>query len=193
MNRLVNISVLTAILVSGQGYFLNNATANSTVNQQSGVAAQKAEAKSTPCNFSAYVDDSTPVNVRSGPGTNYSILGKLPTDPEEVIVNITACKGNWLKVGQAKNIIKNEVLLPGKTGWVNASTLGIGISVGTKGKAPIYASPDAKSKVVGNVTKVAEGAKVLSGQGQWIRIKYNKITGWIKPENQCARSVTTCG
>lgn len=48
MNRFVNISVLTAILVSGQGYFLNNATANSTVNQQSGVAA-----KSIPCNFSA--------------------------------------------------------------------------------------------------------------------------------------------
>lgn len=188
MNRFANISVLAAILVSGQGYFLNNATANTTVKQQSGVAT-----KSTPCNFSAYVDDSTPVNVRSGPGTNYSILGKLPTDPEEVIVNITACQGNWLKVGQAKNIIKNSVLLPGKTGWVNASTLGIGISVGTQGKAPIYANPDAKSKVVGTVTKVAEGAKVLGGQAQWIRIKYNKVTGWIKPENQCARSATTCG
>lgn len=47
--------------------------------------------------------------------------------------------------------------------------------------------------MVTNVTKVANSGKVLGGQGQWIRIKYKNFTGWIKPENQCARSATTCG
>ncbi|MBW4509068.1 MAG: SH3 domain-containing protein [Scytonematopsis contorta HA4267-MV1] len=191
MNRLLGNSLLATALVTSQSYFFDAALANSTVTQQSAIAGEKSAAKSTPCKFSAFVDDSTPVNVRSGPGTNFKSVAKLPTKPE-VIVTITACQGSWLKVGKAENLTENKVLFQGKEGWVSASTLGIGISVGTKGKAPIYASPNVKSRVLTNVTKVAEGAKLLGGQGQWIRINYNGTTGWILPENQCARSVTTC-
>lgn len=190
MNHFVNISLLAAALIGSQSYFFNDAIANPVVGQST-VAAQKSAAKSTPCQFSAFIADTTPVNVRSGPGSNFKAIAKLPIKPE-VVVTITACQGSWLKIGQAKTVPDNKVLFEGKTGWVSASTLGIGVNLGATGKAPVYANPDLKSKVVTTVTKAAEGAKILGGQEQWMRIKYKNFTGWIKPENQCANPLTTC-
>jgi SH3-like domain-containing protein len=191
MNHFANISLLAAALIGSQSYFLNDAIANPVIGQQSTVVAQKSAAKSTPCQLSAFIADNTPVNVHSGPSSNFKVIAKLPIK-QEVVVTITACQGSWLKIGQAKIVPDNKVLFEGKTGWVSASTLGIGISLGATGKAPIYANPDVKSKVVTNVTKAASGAKLLGGQGQWIHIKYKNFTGWIIPENQCANPLTTC-
>lgn len=93
MNHFINIFLLAAALIGNHSYFLNDAVANSVIEQQSTVAAQKSAAKLTPCKFSAFIADTTPVNVRSGPGSNFKAIAKLPIK-QEVVVTITACQGS---------------------------------------------------------------------------------------------------
>lgn len=76
-------------------------------------------AVSTPdhTNASVRLTDSTPLNVRTGPGTSYSKLGNLPDNARIEVVQTSAAAGNgytWHKIlfaGQYAYVVVNNVLL----------------------------------------------------------------------------------
>ena len=56
---------------------------------------------------------------------------------------------------------------------------------------PLYAEPDAASRVVAELP--AEIETPLTGcRGAWVRVKYGEMEGWLDPASHCGNPVTTC-
>jgi SH3-like domain-containing protein len=142
------------------------------------------------CNIFAYVIDKDPqgVNVRSGPGTNYKIIGNLPTTTDETLVDLVASQRGWVQIGKAES--QPRIQFQGK-GWVAASLLGISTrGYGTKG-VNVYADATNKSRVVGRIPS-ATGVKLLGCNGSWAKVEYKGIAGWLPRSEQCGTRLTTC-
>lgn len=142
------------------------------------------------CNIFAYVIDTDPqgVNVRSGPGTNYKIIGKLPTTTDETLVDLVASQKGWVQIGKAES--HPRVQFQGR-GWVAASLLGISTrGYGTKG-VNVYADATNKSRVVGRIPP-ATGVKLLGCNGSWAKVEYKGIAGWLTRSQQCGTRLTSC-
>ena len=69
------------------------------------------------------------LNVRSGPGTNYPVIGALKQGDEVAIVGRHSASGWW-----------QVALVSGKTGWVSGSTALVKVN-GTTDKTPEVAAP----------------------------------------------------
>lgn len=115
----------------------------------------------------------TDVNLRSGPGTNYSIKWKYGRGfPLKVISQ----KGNWLKVEDFESDI----------GWLHKSLtsktghLIVKVNKGTNQKVNIRSGPGTKYAIVG---KAYYGVvfKTITQQRGWAKIKHESgIEGWVK-------------
>lgn len=149
--------------------------------------AQSVAKPQTTCKIYAYVIDKDPngLNVRKGAGTNFEVLGKIIPDENGVIVDVIGSTGNWVMFEDAETI-ESEKAFDGK-GWVFASMLG----TSTRGKSKLYASANAKSKVLATLP-TEEEVTILSCAGEWAKVKSGKRQGWLAPENQCGSPVTTC-
>ena len=142
------------------------------------------------CQINAFVIDKDPkgLNVRSGPGSRYDIIGKLPTTTVAVIVDITAAQGDWVRLSKAQSVEKIEFQ---GTGWVYAQLLGTSTrGYGSKGVS-VYASADTQSSVIGRIPD-QRGVKLLGCDQSWALVEYEGLKGWIAREAQCPNPLTTC-
>ena len=145
------------------------------------------------CDVDAYVIDPDPkgMNVRSGPGNTFKIIGNLPKqDVEAISVHITGSKGDWVRIDlaveeggeQERTFFKGE-------GWLYGPLLAVdGIGNGTK----LYQRAALKSRVVGKMPGGSEGAIVRGCQGKWMYVEYNKLRAWAAPNTLCTNPLTTC-
>lgn len=83
----------------------------------------------TNCDVHAYVIDPDPkgMNVRSGPGSTYKIIGNLPKqDVEGIGVHITGSKGDWVRIDLAveEGGEQERTLFKGE-GWLYGPLLGV--------------------------------------------------------------------
>ncbi len=142
------------------------------------------------CQISAFVIDKDPkgLNVRSGPGTNYKIIGNLPTTQVGVIVDLAASQGKWVQLTKAESPEKVEFQ---GTGWVSSQLLGTSTrSYGTDGVS-VYSSANPQSSVIGRIPPET-GVKLLGCDQEWAMVEYEGLKGWIEPEAQCPNPLTTC-
>ena len=147
----------------------------------------------TRCDVEAYVIDRDPkgMNVRSGPGSTYTIIGNLPNQGVNGIsVHITGSQGDWVRVDlvveeggeQERTFFKGE-------GWLYGPLLGVdGVGGGTK----LYEKAEQGSRLIGTLPGGSEGAIVRGCRGKWTYIEYKKKRGWAAPGTLCANSLTTC-
>lgn len=142
------------------------------------------------CEISAYVidKDSKGLNVRSGPGSSYKIMGNLPTNTAGVIVELTAFLGDWVQLTKAQSPEKVEFQ---GTGWVYAQLLGTSTRGYGSGGVSVYASANPQSDTVGRIP-AATSVKLLGCARSWAFVEYEKIKGWIAPDDQCSNPLTTC-
>lgn len=142
------------------------------------------------CQISAFVIDNDPkgLNVRSGPGTSYDIIGNLPTTKDGVFVDLAAVQGDWVQITQAESPEKVEFK---GTGWVYAQMLGTSTrGYGTQGVS-VYANANTQSSVVGRIPP-EKGVKLLGCDRKWALVEYEGLKGWLEPEAQCPNPLTTC-
>lgn len=167
-------------------------TPQSPVQERNRVATiQNSQADSQrSCEISAYVIDKDPkgLNVRSGPGEGYKIIGNLPTTRVAVIVDIAASQGDWVQLTKAQSPEKIEFQ---GTGWVKTQLLGTSTrGYGTNGVS-VYASPSTQSSAIGRIPD-AQGIQLLGCDRSWALVEYQQLKGWIEPDAQCANPLTTC-
>ena len=139
------------------------------------IANQPQTGGNTPQAKTVYVN--TPgmtLNVRSGPGTSYSILGSLKHGEK---LSVTDHDNNWYKLtynGKTGYVSKSYTSSTAassepaqKTGTVNSAT-GLNVRSG----------PGTNNSIIGGL---ANGAKVtITGQsGSWYKIKYGSGEGWV--------------
>jgi len=147
----------------------------------------------TPCDVDAYVIDRDPngMNVRSGPGSTYKIIGNLPNqDVNGISVHITGSQGDWMRVDIAveEGGDEDRTFFKGE-GWLYGPLLGVdGIGGGTK----LYRQPSSRSGAIGNLPGGGDGATVRGCQGKWMYVEYRKLKGWAAPDTLCTNPLTTC-
>jgi SH3-like domain-containing protein len=141
----------------------------------------------TPCKLHAYIidKDKNGLNVRSKPNSASATLATIPFDDDGVIVNIIGANNNWVLIDHAETVSGAEVY-SGK-GWVFAQLLG----TSTRYKVKLLQEPAKKSAGVGFVP-VEDEVKLLTCKGEWVRVAYKKLAGWLEPDAQCPNPVTTC-
>jgi SH3-like domain-containing protein len=152
--------------------------------QNSSASSQKT------CQISAYIIDKDPkgLNVRSGPGNDYKILGTLPTNTLAVIVSLTGSQGDWVQLSKAQGAEKIEFQ---GSGWVYAPLLGTSTRGYATKSVSVYSAVNSQSQVIGTIPS-QRGTKLLSCDRDWALVEYESLKGWIAPEAQCPNPLTTC-
>ena len=154
-------------------------------------------AAETPCDIWAYLLDADPqgVNVRSGPGKQFDVTGKLPQVEYNLVVHVTGATGQWLRVSEAEMQESGESVFKG-AGWV----YGPGLATQTKNYAgldpeeprvKLYKTASKSSAVVLRLPNETEVA--LTGcKGTWARVRHKNVEGWLDRDSQCHSTLTTC-
>ena len=156
-----------------------------------GGALKTNAAPAAACDVEAYVVDPDPkgLNVRDTPGVGGKLVANIPLDAEGTVVHIIASDPNgWVQINRAETIMGAVVF--DRKGWVSGNMLGLATR-GYDGKGvKLYARARAR-KATGKLPSEAE-VKVAGCAGDWMRVKYKSLSGWLDPADQCPSPVTTC-
>jgi len=159
----------------------------------SGAAGAQEEAN---CGVEGWIIDKDPkgTNVRNQPGVNGKIIATLPhksnADDDLITVYITGYSNGWLRIGLAETINGDSVF--DDIGWISAKM----VVTGTKGSknymSPVnlYSQPNTKRKI--GTVPAEVNVQIVGFSCGWVKISYQKKTGWIRTENICGNPVTTC-
>jgi SH3-like domain-containing protein len=152
----------------------------------------------TTCECSAYVanDDPEGINMRSGPGEEYAVIGTLPTDrPVEVL--ITGSVGEWLRItdpASSDNADKHMINSP--SAWVYGPLLAVRTSFrdyydstdprnDPLKRALLYAKPSTGSTIVAWVPRDTEVA-IVGCWWNWLKVRYGETEAWLDGVSRCA-------
>ena len=114
----------------------------------------------------------TDLNVRSGAGMQYAIIGSL--DAGQTAAKI-GTSGNWTQIAW-----KDGTAFVSSRHIKEAAVADSGILVmRAEGLAAIYASADAGSKVLGVIPAGTAFAFVEAGEG-WLQVSYHGVDGFVK-------------
>lgn len=160
-------------------------------------AAQKGPAAVVPCDVRAYVNDPDPkgLNVRSGPGTQHSIIGNLPNQQAEGIeVHITGSSGDWVRIDRAvEQGGEGERTFFSGAGWVYAPSLGVdGVGGFDPPGTPLYQGATKRANIVARLPVEGGGAKVRGCRYGWTQVEYKGRRGWAAPDTLCVSALTNC-
>jgi SH3-like domain-containing protein len=143
------------------------------------------------CDISAYVISPNPtgINIREKPSLQSRIIHRLPKiDNNDVTVNIIASQQNWVQINQAE--VRAVPKFKGK-GWLYSPLLGTSTTgYATKG-VKVYFQPNTKSKVLGKIPK-DQLVTLLGCRGEYAKVQFKNLVGWIDKESQCPNPITTC-
>lgn len=147
------------------------------------------------CDVDAYVTDQDPsgLNVRSGPGKSFAVVGNLPYKQDTgVSVHITGSSGDWVRIdsGVEEGSDEEHTFFSG-VGWVYAPLLGLSGIAQVKGATLLYRGASLKSGVVQQVPG-GDDVTVRGCRGKWLQVEYKKVRGWAAPNSLCSNSLTTC-
>lgn len=151
----------------------------------SGLTNQIVFAQSSPqaCDILAYVIDTDPqgLNVRNGAGTRNKVLGQIIINET---LQVVAALGNWVQITNVSNNF------PG-TGWVFAPKLGISTRGYGNNGVDIYSHSNLESRKIARFP-ANTNVTLLSCRGDWARVEYQGVKGWLAREDQCGAALTTC-
>ncbi|MEZ7892157.1 MAG: SH3 domain-containing protein [Candidatus Wallbacteria bacterium] len=127
---------------------------------------------------------STYLNVRSGPGTNYDVIGKLYNGNN---VDILEESGGWYKInynGQTGWICGKYVSTGAAAASVSPSKLG-SVSVSGSSYLNVRSGPGTDNSVIGKLYS-GDSVTILEESGGWYKINYNGQEAWV-----CGKYVAT--
>lgn len=106
------------------------------------------------------------VNLRSGPGTGYQAIFKLPL---HYPLRVLSSKGDWKKI---QDYEKDK-------GWIHGSLVSSNnYVIVKKQECNVRSGPGTKNKKVGTVVKDVI-LKNEGSQGDWIKVSHPEINGWL--------------
>ena len=150
-----------------------------------------------PCNVDAYVIDKDPqgLNVRSGAGRNFEVIGNLPfRDYTGIGVHITGSNGDWVQIDSAveEGAEEDRTFFKG-VGWVYGPLLGLtAIAHQPFGRTPLYQQASLKSRIITSVPG-GDDVTMRSCRGEWLYVEYKNMKGWAAPRTLCSNPLSTCG
>ena len=119
---------------------------------------------------STYIVIATKLNVRSGPGMGYSILGRAKRGTKCTFVSMS--KGWWLVrfSNGKKGYVDKQFLTPVSVAKTGTYTVKTALNV--------RVSPSVKAKKLGTLKKGTQ-VNLLKLNGDWAQIYYKGKSGWV--------------
>ncbi len=106
------------------------------------------------------------VNLRSGPGTKYSVLYELPAGYP---LKVVSRKGEWLKVSDFEN----------DQGWIYTPLVSQArYVIVTVKEGNVRSGPGVNTDKVGTVSREVI-LKQVKREGDWIKVAHPKLNGWV--------------
>ena len=121
------------------------------------------------------------LNMRSGPGTSYEVVGQIL--PGRCGVRVRESRGGW-----------RRVTWRGRTGWVNRRFLGANeedegdgadaptlcvVGVASNDVLNIRSRPTSRSSIRGSIPPGRCGVRTTGSSGNWLRVRYRGVSGWV--------------
>jgi SH3-like domain-containing protein len=117
-----------------------------------------------------------------------------PATGTYAIVTIVGSAGNWLKISEV-SIFNGEEVLKRISGWVYAPLIATSTRDDNyndyENVTRLKEKPDHGSRTVAKIP-VDLTVPLLACKGDWVKIRYNNVEGWLSAEGQCPSPVTTC-
>ena len=137
--------------------------------------------------------DQSGTNIRNSPGGQ--VIAKInPSDFQDgCMMEIVEASNGWFRIQgeiqSAGNV--SDLTLPGNEGWIHGSVITTGTRNYGGQKINILDEPNT-GKIVGSITSEVYGLKILDLCGNWVKISYNGMTGWVSSDWLCGVPWTTC-
>ncbi|MCF6408625.1 SH3 domain-containing protein [Pseudalkalibacillus salsuginis] len=147
-------------------------------------SANKRSTKQNPTSTGQSVVNIPNLNVRSGPGTNYNVIGSISKGHGVEILNI---QNGWyeIKLKQGKGWVAGKyvtkALNPGRSSGTPSAPPASSLAAKAKVTAKILNVRDKATlngKVVGQVMKDSE-VKIVKKEHDWAYIEYGNKKGWV--------------
>jgi SH3-like domain-containing protein len=183
-------SVCCGFVASRSAGQTRNGTNNQTKKTPS-VVAVKAPIKCevAAARFGLAGDDLKTSIVRAAPDKNSAIVKTVVTK-DEVVYSISGSDGKgWFEISKIEAVSDIEKTLFSGRGWVHSSLLDLSVAYSD---AKLRAAPSKRSRVMKKLIPEESEARPISCQGDWMKIKSGKSSGWLSRDGQCASPLTTC-
>lgn len=130
------------------------------------------------------VDVSSALNVRSGPETSYSVVGKV-YDGDKVVVLEQGSTWDKIQIDEVTGWVKNEYLIMDNATGVYTVIESIEEDVyklvSVSSKLNVRKGPGTSYSIVGKLDNGAK-VKIIDTNNKWEKIQYNDIEGWVLSE-----------
>lgn len=125
------------------------------------------------------------VNVRTGPDTGSSIVGKIYDGAvAQILETVDGEAGEWFHVvsGNVEGYIKSEFFLYGDAAAEVIDDYVTRYAVVLANRLNVRESPDVETKRIGYINK-GERARILENLGDWLKVQYTRSkTGYVAAE-----------
>jgi len=146
-----------------------------------------------PSRLSVILDDpdQSGTNIRNSPGGK--VIAKInPSDfPDGCMLEIVEASNGWLRIQGTLQSPDNEINLPSNEGWIHSSVVSIGTRNYSGQRIKILDAPNS-SKSVGSINIEASGLRIIDLCGNWVKISYKGIAGWVSSDWLCGIPWTNC-
>ena len=138
--------------------------------------------------------DKNGTNVRNAP--NGDVIGQIKK-PGVFSLTVFNPQNGWWQIlnGYVSEDMEGENDYEfDEDAWIHYSVLGIGTRNYGGQTIPLYTAPGEGSPVAGKITEQEATVRPLdvSEDGEWVKVKWNDVTGWIDTYWLCANALTTC-
>ena len=160
---------------SGYGYISKDYV---TVSSSSNSGSSSSSSSSTTTTQSGTVKASGGLNVRSGAGTSYSVIGSLSNGSQ---VEIVETSGSWYKIkyGSGYGYVSKDYILVNTRSIAENTVLREGTAVTLSLK--VRDESNYEANVMGTIA-MGEKVSVIEDNGEWSKIQYNDTIGYILNE-----------
>jgi hypothetical protein len=188
---------ITACLLSAAvaGFFIASETSSQAQTGKTTKPKIVVAPAATKCSVEAYRnglanDEPKASIIRAKPAVTSEIV-KTVTTKDEVVYYITGTNGGgWFEISKIETVggDTEETIFEGR-GWIPAEILALSVAASD---ARLYSLPKKKSRIVKKLVADESEARPIACQGNWMKIKSGKSTGWLSREGQCPNPLTTC-
>lgn len=136
--------------------------------------------------------DQSGTNIRSTPGG--TVVGVLyqKSFPDGCCFEVVEHQNGWFRIHGKILTPEKDYSIKGGTGWVHKSVISVGTT--NYGNETLYLrnKNNENGIVVAVIQSAVTGLRILDICGTWVKVTYQKTSGWISQDHLCGIPWTTC-
>ena len=135
--------------------------------------------------------DKSGTNIRKTPKGDV-VMQLIPKgEDDHYFITLSEVKDGWFKIEKISGMEVENIEIEGSEGWIHGSVLGVDTRNYGRQTLDLLDAPKS-GKVVGTIKEEVYGLKLKDMDGEWVKVEYKGVLGWINSEWLCGNPLTTC-